>query len=449
MSAQNTPVMDGLVDFVLGLELAALPPAVVEAANRSVTDWLGTAVRGSVEPLADAIAKVIDVTGGDAQATVVGRGRRTSALLAAFANGAQAHALDFDDTHLPSVVHGSAPVAPVVLALGEWQRVSGADALTAFVAGFEVETRIGRVIGRRLTERGWHVTATVGTFGAAAAAGRLLGLNATQLANALGIAGTQAAGLTQSFGTMAKPLHPGKAAMNGLLAALLAREGFTGSTAMLDAPDGIAGTFLGVTDLGSAAEDFGKRWELLQNSTKFYAACHLTHATVDGARAIREQSAPPAEAIESVHCRVNPLALKVADQRNPKTPLEGKFSIRFCAATALLYGDAGEAEFTDARLTDPAIARVMARVTPEADASLAIPVAHVTVRLKDGRVLEERVTAARGTPDNPGTRDDLEGKFRRLAGTVLPADRVERLTRTMRELAGVADVADVAALAAG
>jgi len=449
MTPGKTPVMDALVDFVLGLELAAVPPAVIEAANRSMTDWLGTAIRGSIEPLADAIATVISVAGGEPQATVVGRGQRTSALLAALANGAQCHALDFDDTHLPAVLHGSAAVAPVVFALAEWRHASGADALAAFIAGFELETRIGRVIGKRLTERGWHVTATVGTFGAAAAAGRMLGLDAHQLAHALGIAGTQAAGLVQSFGTMAKPLHPGKAAMNGLLAALLAREGFTGSTAMLDAPDGLAGTFVGVTDLGAAAEDFGKRWELLQNSTKFYAACHLLHATIDAGRAIRARTPLAADAIESVRCRVTPLTLKAADQRDPKTPLAAKFSVRFCAAMALLRGDAGEAEFTEASLGDPAVARVMARVTPEGDDSLTIPAAQMTVRLADGRVIDERITAARGTPDHPGTRDDLETKFRRLAETVLPVPRVAELTAALRGLAEAKDVAGILTLASG
>ena len=447
MTTSRTPVMDALVDFALGLELAALPPAVVEAANRSMTDWLGTAIRGSIEPLADAIAAVIAATGGTPQATVVGRGQRTSALMASLANGAQCHALDFDDTHLPAVVHGSAAVAPVVFALAEWRQASGADAVAAFIAGFELETRIGRVIGKRLTERGWHGTGTVGTFGAAAAAGRMLGLDARQLAHALGLAGTQAAGLTQSFGTMAKPLHPGKAAMNGLLAALLAREGFTGSTAMLDAPDGLAGTFVGVTDLGRAAEDFGKRWELLHNSTKFYAACHLVHATVDAGRAIRAQGPLPADAIESVRCRVTPLTLKAADQRDPKTPLAAKFSVRFCAAMALLRGDAGEAEFSEASLADPAVARVMARVTPEGDDALGMAAASMTVRLSDGRVIEERVTAARGTPDNPGTRDDLEAKFRRLAETVLPAPRVAELISALRGLAEARDVSGILALA--
>jgi 2-methylcitrate dehydratase PrpD len=275
----------------------------------------------------------------------------------------------------------------------------------------------------------------------------MLGLDARRLAHALGIAGTQAAGLTQSFGTMAKPLHPGKAAMNGLLAALLAREGFTGSTAMLDAPDGLAGTFVGVTDLGGAAEDFGKRWELLHNSTKFYAACHLTHATIDAGRAIRARTPLAADTIESVRCRVTPLTLQAADQRDPKTPLAAKFSVRFCAAMALLRGDAGEAEFSEASLADPAVARVMARVTPEGDGSLTIPAAHMTVRLADGRVIEERITAARGTPDNPGTRDDLEAKFRRLAETVLPAPRVAELAAALRGLAEAKDVAGIVALA--
>jgi 2-methylcitrate dehydratase PrpD len=449
MQEPRTPVLDGLVDFILGLELPSLPPAVIEAAGRSITDWVGTAIRGSKEPLAEAIGAVIAMSGGEPQATVLGRRVRTSALLASMANGAQSHALDFDDTHLPSVVHGSAPVAPVVLALGEWQHVSGSDALAAFIAGFEVETRIGRVIGARLTERGWHATATLGHFGAAAAAGKLLHLNARQLAHALGIAGTQATGLLASFGTMSKPLHPGKAAMNGLLAALLAREGFTGSMAMLDGPGSLSETYLGTGDLSAAVEDFGKRWQLLDNSTKFYAACHLTHATVDAARAIRARSPLGADAIECVECRVHPLVMKVANQRGPKTDLEAKFSISFCAAIALLRGDAGEAEFNAAAIHDPDVARVMARVAAQADPSMTMGAAHMRVRLRDGGVLEHHVSAARGTAENPPSRDDVEEKFRRLATVALPAEQASRLVATLRRLVDLPDVGAIAMMAAG
>jgi 2-methylcitrate dehydratase PrpD len=448
MDSRSTPVLDALVDFVLGLEVASLPPAVVEAAGRAMTDWLGTAIRGAAEPLADALAAVIGATGGEPQATVVGRRLRTSALLASLANGAQSHALDFDDTHLPSIVHGSAPVAPVVLALGECRHASGAQALAAFLAGFEVETRLGRVLGRALADRGWHVTGILGHFGAAAAAGKLLGLDAARLGQALGIAGTQAAGLAQSFGTMSKPLHPGKAAMNGLLAALLAREGFTGPTGMLDAPDGLGATFLGITDLGASVEDLGKRFEILDNSIKPYAACHLTHATIDAARAIRARQAPAADAVEAIHCRVHPLTIKVAANPRPQTGLEAKFSVAFCAALGLLRGDAGEAEFSDTSLRDPAVARVMARVIPEADASLAIGAARISVRLADGRVLEERIVAARGTPDHPLTREEVEQKFRRLTEVVLPAERVAGLTAALRGFADLPDVAALASLAA-
>jgi 2-methylcitrate dehydratase PrpD len=448
MDSEVTPVMDALAEFVRDLKPSALPPAVVEAAGRSITDWLGTAIRGAAEPLADALAAVITAAGGAPQATVVGRGTRTSTLFAALANGVQSHALDFDDTHLPSIVHGSAPVAPVVLALGEWRHLSGAEMLAAFVAGFEVETRIGGVVGRALADHGWHVTGVLGHFGAAAAAGKLLGLEAGQLAHALGIAGTQAAGLEQSFGTMSKPLHPGKAAMNGLLAALLAHEGFTGPTAILDGRRGLPATLLGVTDLGRAAEDLGQRWEILRNSTKLYAACHLTHATIDAARAIRAREAPAAEAVEAVHCRVNPLVLEVAAQTAPRTGLEAKFSVAFCAALGLVHGEAGEAEFAGPRLCDPAVARVMARVTPEADASLSLGAARMTVRLADGRLLEERVAAARGTADNPASRDQVEAKFHRLAEGVLPPERSARLAAMLRELANLSDVADLAAAAA-
>ena len=444
-----TPVLDALVDFVLDLEPASLPSAVLEAAERSVTDWLGTTLRGSAEPLAAALATVIEGAGGSPQATVVGRGRHMSALLAALANGAQAHALDFDDTHLPSIVHGAAPVAPVVLALGEWHHRPGADVLTAFVAGFEVETRLGRVIGRALTDRGWHVTGTLGHFGAAAAAGWMLGLDRARLAQALGIAGTQAAGLTQAFGTMSKPLHPGKAAMDGLLAALLAREGFTGPTAVLDGPGSLPATFLGMADIGVALDDLGKRFEILQNSTKLYAACHLTHATVDAARRLRPRVVTALPSVEAIRCRVHPLVLRVANQISPRTGLEAKFSVAFCAALGLVHGEAGEAEFGERTLRDPAIARLMTRVSAEADAGLDVWAAHMTVRLADGRELAEHVTAARGTPENPATREDVEDKFRRLAGVVLPAERVDRLIAALRGLRQAPDVAEIARLAGG
>jgi 2-methylcitrate dehydratase PrpD len=442
----RTPVADALVDFMLGLQWKALPDAVTEAAGLCLTDWVGAAIRGSTEPLAGALDAVIGAAGGEPQATVVGRGRRTSALWAALANGAQGHALDFDDTHLASIVHGSAPVAPAVLALAEWRRRPGREAIEAFVAGFEIETRIGRVIGPVLADRGWHVTALLGHFGAVAAAGKLLALTAPQLGRALGIAGTQAAGLEQSLGTMCKPLHPGKAAMNGLLAALLAREGFTGPTGILDERPGLPGTFVGITDLAPAIEDLGKRFEILDNSTKLYAACHLLHATIDAGRAIRQTSAPAPAAIADVECHVHPLAVKVAAIPAPRSGLEAKFSAAYCAALALTRGEAGESEFTDATAADPGLRELAGRIRPVADPALGIPEARMRVRLRDGRVLDEVVRAARGTPGHPVSRHDVEEKFRRLAGVVLPAPRVGRLLETLRDLPALSDVATLAAL---
>jgi 2-methylcitrate dehydratase PrpD len=438
------PVADALVDFVLGLEFGTLPGAVTEAAGLCLTDWMGAAIRGSTEPLAGALDAVVGAAGGEPQATIVGRGRRTSALLAALANGAQGHALDFDDTHLDSIVHGSAPVAPVVLAVAEWHRRPGPEVLAAFLAGFEVETRIGRVIGPRLADRGWHVTALLGHFGAAAAAGKLLALTAEQLGRALGIAGTQAAGLEQSLGTMCKPLHPGKAAMNGLLAALLAREGFTGPAGILDERPGFPGTFLGVTDLTPALEDLGKRFEILDNSTKLYAACHLLHATIDAGRAIRERSAPRPEAIADVECHVHPLAVKVAAIPEPRSGLEAKFSAAYCAALALARGEAAESEFV---APDPDLVGLAGRIRPMADPALTISEARMRVRLRDGRVLDEVVRAARGTPGHPVSRQDVEEKFRRLAGVVLPPAQVGRLLESLRGLPALRDIGALAALA--
>jgi 2-methylcitrate dehydratase PrpD len=263
MTDGRHPVTEALIEFALGLDPKRLPEPVVEAATASVLDWKGTAIRGSREPLAEALDRVVSAAGGAPQATVLGRGKKTSALWASLNNGAQSHALDFDDTHVAGLIHGSAPVAPVVLALAEWLGRSGIDALAAFVAGFEVEARIGRAIGHALAERGWRVTATLGTFGAAVAAGKLLGLDASTLTHAMGIAGSQAAGLEQSFGTMSKPFHQGKAAMNGLLAALLAREGFTGPTEILEGSGSFPQTFLGSADLSPALAGLGERFEVL------------------------------------------------------------------------------------------------------------------------------------------------------------------------------------------
>ena len=448
MAHANAPVTDALVEFALNLDAASLPPVVIEATSLAFTDWLGTAIRGSSEPLAEALGAVITATGGERQATVVGGGARTSALLAVLANGAQAHALDFDDTHIPSLVHGSSPVAPVVLALGEWRRVSGLEALAAFVAGFEMETRIGRLLGHPLASRGWHATAVLGTFGAATAAGKLLGLTSAQMRHGLGIAGTQAAGLEQSFGTMCKPLHPGKAAMNGLLAALLAQQNFTGPVEILESPGGLGGTFLGMSDLSSVLDGLGTHFEILENSIKPYAGCLLTHATIDAGRAIRAEDGPAPEAIASVECWVYPLGLKVAAHESPRTGLEAKFSLAFCAALSLLRGEAGEAEFTDAVVHDPRLGRLAERVRLEADGSLAENEAWMTVRLTDGRTLTRHVKAARGTAANPLTRAEIEGKFRRLAGGVLGVDGTERLVEALRGLPALGTFGVIAPLAA-
>jgi 2-methylcitrate dehydratase PrpD len=299
------------------------------------------------------------------------------------------------------------------------------------------------VIGPKLADRGWHVTAMLGHFGAVAAAGKLLGLTAEQLGRALGIAGTQAAGLEQSLGTMSKPLHPGKAAMNGILAALLAREGFTGPTGILDGHAGLPGTFVGVTDLSPALADLGTRFEILDNSTKLYAACHLLHAAIDAGRAIRARAAPAAEAISEVECHVHPLAVKVAAIPEPRTGLEAKFSAAYCAALALTGGAAAESDFA---APDPSLVALAGRIRPVADASLGIPEARMRVRLRDGRVLDEVVRAARGTPGHPVSRKDVEEKFRRLAGVVLPAAQVGRLLETLGRLPALPDVDGLLAL---
>lgn len=209
---------------------------------------------------------------------------------------------------------------------------------------------------------------------------------------------------------------------------------------------GLPGTFVGITDLAPALTDLGTRFELLDNSTKLYAACHLLHATIDAGRAIRARSAPAPDAIAAVECHVHPLAVKVAAIAAPRTGLEAKFSAAYCAALALERGEAGEAQFSEPAAPDPGLLGLAARVRPLADPSLAIPEARMRVRLRDGRVLDEVVKAARGTPGHPVSRGEVEEKFRRLASVVLPPDRIARLLERLRSLAALPDAAALAAL---
>ncbi|HEY3688540.1 MAG TPA: MmgE/PrpD family protein [Streptosporangiaceae bacterium] len=445
--------MDGstaaLARHLTGLRFADLPAPIVTLAKLCVLDLTGVMVAGAGEPAARIAAGVVAREYGAGPCTLAGRTERTTATGAALANGTAAHALDFDDV-VTTMGHPSAPALPAALAVAERTGATGRDLLTAFTAGFETQTRVAAAIGPSHYARGFHSTATFGTFGAAAAATRLLGLDAERTTAALGIAGTQAAGLKAMFGTMCKPLHAGRAAMAGVLAAELAADGFTSGDDVLGAPQGFADTQSDTFDAAVAAGGFGDPWRMEGVRFKVHAACFLTHASINALLHLRRTAGIAADDVARVDVTVPPGHLAVCAIPEPRTGLEGKFSLRYTAALALTHGAADPSRFTDELVADPRLTDVRDRVTVLADDRLTGPVATVAVKLADGRELTaEHDTNVRPWADDPGEQTaDLLGKFHAMADPVLGAGRARELADTVLALDGLDDVRGLAALTA-
>jgi 2-methylcitrate dehydratase PrpD len=407
-----------------------LPPESAEVGRHCMLDWLGCAVAGSREPLSLILREELC----DGEATVVGAGRTASARDAALVNGAAGHALDFDDTHMLLSGHPTAPVLPAALAVAEALDAPGERLLTALVVGVEVECRIGALLNPGHYRAGWHATGTVGTFGAGAAAAHLLGLDAGRTAHALALAGTQAAGLKASFGTMAKPLHAGRAAADGLLAARLASRGFTGSPALLEASQGLAAAAGAVAPDPSRLDGLEDRWTIRDTLFKYHAACYLTHASINAALALA--GGVPVDDIERVEVHVAEDLLQVCNIAEPRTGLEGKFSLRATTAMALLGDDTTDmAAFTDARMADAELValRDRVRVVPEPDRPGTR--SKVVVVNLAGRRFEADDDTGRPADDLGLQWERLSSKFRGLAAPVVGAEAAEGLRRAVADLA--------------
>jgi 2-methylcitrate dehydratase PrpD len=438
-----------LSGFVADLGLPDIPDDVVHQAKRCLIDWLGVTLAGSADPSVEILCATSEELGSDRTATVLGTGRETSLLVAVLCNGFAAHLLDFDDTYNPArtTVHGSAPVWPVVVALSELDRVDGRRALAAFVAGFESQVRIALAAGPSHYEAGWHVTGTVGHFGAAAAASNLLGLDAGQVANALGAAGTQAAGLKGVYGSMGKALHPGKAAMDGLLAAFLARNGFTASTSILESERGFLRVMSDDPEVEYVTIGMGEQWTLPDNGFKPYACGSLTHPTIEAVVGLREEHGLRPDRIASIRATVNEYVSWVTGKAKPTTGLEGKFSIFHSAAVAAVDGAASIRQFTDERVNDPVVMDMRGRVDIVVDDDLPKDAAAVELVLTDGSRLTSEVLHNKGTPAKPMSDDEIEAKFTELAATRIGPDAAHRLADLCWRLDELADVGEIARLA--
>ena len=433
-----------LAQFVVNHREADLTAPVKREATRSLLNWVGCAVGGSRHETVERALAALAPFSGPRDATVLGRSERLDIMLAALMNGITSHTFDFDDTHLRTVIHPSGPVASAILAYSETRRVTGAEFLHAFVLGVEVSCRIGNAVYPSHYDVGWHITGTTGVFGAAAATGRLLRLDEQQMTWALGIAATQASGLREMFGTMCKPFHPGNAARNGLLAALLARTNFTSSNQAIEAPRGFANVLATGRRYEEITEHLGSSWEILANTYKPFACGIVIHPTIDGCVQLRNDAGLRPGQITSIELEVHPLVLELTAKKTPRTGLEGKFSVYHSAAVAIIDGAAGESQYSDDRVRDAVVIRLRDSVHAKVGAGLHEDQARITIRLDDGRVLEKYIQHAIGSKARPMSDATLEAKFRGLTDGVLSNDETDRLIKLCWNIETMGDVADLA-----
>ena len=404
---------------------------VLTVAKQCLLDWLGVTLAARHEPLVAILTDELEPNNEIGACTLIGLGRKASLLNAALINGAAGHAHDFDDV-IMHMGHPTAPVAPAVFALAEAIGASGEQVVGAFIVGLEAECQVARLLGASHYAKGWHGTGTFGSFGAVAAAAHLLQLDETRLLHAFGIAGTQAAGLKSVFGTMSKPLHAGKAAQNGLLAARLAARGFTSDTDILGSSQGFAATQSSTIDIEAMNEHRALPW-VVEALFKYHAACYLTHNTIEATNALRTEFSISADKVEAISIQVKPGHFGVCNIEAPQTGLECKFSLRMTSALAISGEDTfDESLFSDSTASRPDLIALCRRISVEPTEPTAGST--VTIRTVDGRTHSRTVDVAIPERELQVQQARLERKFRHLARTGLGVSAVTAIIETSRNL---------------
>jgi len=412
-------------DFVAATAWADVATQDHEA-KRSILNFFATALGSSNDPAVTAALRTLLPFSGAATSAVIGRPERLDAMSASFLNAISANLLDFDDTHLDTIIHPAAPVAAPVLALAQARGFSGRAVLTAFILGVEVECRVGNAVSPGHYARGWHITSTCGVFGAAAACAKLLELSADQISNAIGIAASQSAGIVENLPSAAKNVSVGNAARNGLFAALLATEGYSASPRAIEGTLGWARAMGDEPDMARLTGGLGKTWEIAKNTYKPYPAGIVFHAVIDACFNLRAKLNRRIDDIASITVQGSALLLARGD-RVVRNERDARVSIHHCAACALLLGLAGVPEFADATVFRPDIVSLRQKVRAVLDASLPDGAARVIIQLTSGETFSEIVMAARGSLADPLSDHDIEAKLRdgaRLGGADWDIDRI-------------------------
>jgi 2-methylcitrate dehydratase PrpD len=451
MPESAPPVTRLLARWAVTARYDDVPPNVRKESARTLLNYVGAAVGGSHhETVEDAVAALSPFS-GPAQATLLGRRERLDVMNAAFVNGVSSHVFDYDDTHLATIIHPGGPIISALMAIAEYRPVDGKAFLAAQAAGIEAALRIGNMVYPDHYDRGWHITGTAGPFGAAVAAGRVLGLDEERMAWALGLAASQPVGLRESFGSMNKSFNPGCAAANGLFAAVLASKGFTSSDAMIEAKRGWANTISTKQDWRAVTDGLGQRWEAAQNTYKPFACGIVLHPAIDAAIRLRDEHRLAPEQVERVEVRVHPLVLELTGKKTPQRGLEGKFSVYHAVAVALVEGAAGEKQFSDRAVNDPRVVALRTRVVPTVDPTVKPEQVDMAIALADGKRLTQHIEKAVGSVEVPMTDPQLEAKFQDLAEGILPPAQTRKLMDLcwgVEKLAAAGEIAKAAALTA-
>jgi 2-methylcitrate dehydratase PrpD len=438
-----------LASWVIESQLDDIPEDVRREALRAIVNYTGCALGGSPDAAVNIAMCAFAPFFGAPTARILGRRERVDPLHAALMNGISSHVYDYDDTTPKNYMHPSSPVASALFAYASANKVSGRDFVHAFILGFEAESRIGNSVYPAHYDVGWHITGTAGVFGAAVAIGKLIGLSEQQMIWAIGLAATQAAGLREMFGSMAKSLHPGRAAQNGYAAALLAQAGFTSGERGLEGPRGFAAVQAAKYDLSKITAGLGVDFDLRANTYKPFPCGIVNHPTIDGAIQMHGEHKLTPESIRAVRLRVAPLVMDLCNQQNITRGLQGKFSVYHGAAIGLVRGKAGIGEYTDEAVNDPAIKRVRESATAVGDSSVTEDQANIEVELVTGEKISRFVAKSLGNIHKPMTNQQLDDKFRDQAVLALPGEQVEGVIELCWRIDQLADVNELVRAACG
>ena len=422
-------VSENIAEWVNSTGYGQIPQEIIHIAKRSILDFIGVALAGSIQSEARIVKKYISQVKAAEQSTVIGLGIKTSSVEAAFANGLIGHCLDYDDLLRPAAgggaPHITAAILPAALAIAERENNTGEELITGYVLGCEVTYRVGCGIDPTHYNLGWHSTETEGIFGATVAASKLLGLCDEELVYALGIAGSEASGLQENFGTMTKPFHAGQAAAKGVRASMLAKLGFNSSKTIFEGKTGFCNVFSKNSKISEITKNLGQPFGLTQACLKLYPCCAGSHPAICATLELAKQYDIEVRDIEQIEVKCGPQTVSLLTYDKPKTALEAKFSMQFPLALALLARRVILQEFTTEKVNEPEIIALMQRIklvpTPELkQASTTDRPQVVEITLKDGRQLSKRCDFPPGTPQNPLSDEQLLAKYRSCARLVLP-----------------------------